>query len=965
MTKRIISLVLVFVMLFAICMTTASCAQLEEFIGEENLGEDYMNKYYPDRNTADGGNTPDTPDEPDDGNDEKPEEIIKGEHVPGVEREEGHNLITFYWNKGIIKDISDCDLWWWYGDESGATCWEECSYGARVTLSVPDDITEVGFIVRTNCTQPGDGSSWGNADKDCGADDLFATIEGPDTFIYLKSGDAKQYQSFDGGKTLKVIQKFNFAGMLDLHTIEYNVTPSVRINRLSQVKLMDGDREVEIKEIDNINLSKASGKITVEEELDITKKYTLYIEGFGEQTIVPTDIFDTKWFADNYHYSGTDLGATINGDGTTTFKVWAPTASQVVLNLYKDGQGGTEPVSSPEDRSIDMIRGEKGVWSYTSKSEENIGHGTFYTYSVTTSVGTQEAVDPYAKTAGVNGDRGMVVDLSLTNPDGWDASDATFEENYKTKIDNYSDAVIWEIHIRDFSNTINFGEDLNDRYQGKYIAFTKEGLVNENGIPVGIDYLKQLGVNYVHLLPSYDYETVDEANPDSGFNWGYDPKNYNVPEGSYATNPYDGVTRIKEYKQMVMALHDAGIGVIMDVVYNHTFNKNASLNRIVPHYYYRYKDNGAHSSCSGCGNDTASERYMYGKFMVESVSYWQQEYNLDGFRFDLMGLHDIVTMQRIEAAVHTHDPRAIIYGEGWQMMQNSYGDVTSAWQANISQITKTNGAIGTIAVFNDVIRIGLKGEDNDASRGFMTGNTGMSSNGQNTTRKHVLFGVNGGSTMDGWWGTVKDNMVVNYMSAHDGTTIWDKIAINHGSTDATLDTRLKMNRLGATIIMTSKGIAFMQAGEEMLRSKPNEKDPNGYDRNSYKSSDEVNNLRWDLLSEESAQYGMMQYYAGLIAIRKTYGVFSGQNCTFVTSEFDKGYIITITTDDGGSAVVLVNPDKYAKNFNLPEGISYNLICDGKTAGTTKIGTDSYSGSIKVSGYSAFILVNDVLLNNPR
>ena len=942
MTKRIISLVLVFVMLFAICVSTVSCAQLEEFIGEENLGEDYLNKYYPDRNNgvADGGNN----NSGNNGNGGSTNSASTGEHASYAEKKEGYNLITFFWNNPLIKDMSNCDLWFWYGDVSDAIVWEPCEYGGRVTLSVPEDVTEVGFIARKYCTQPGNGSSWGNAEKDCGPDDLFATIEGDETFIYLRGGasDSNQYHSPDYGKTLTVIKKFNMVGITDSHTLEYYITPATKLSNINQIKVMDGDKELAITKVTNLNKTTNSGKITVDADLDITKNYTIHIDGFGEVVATPTKIFDSEWFAENYHYDGTDLGATINADGTTTFKVWAPTASKVVLNLYKEGG---KDKTNPEDKSFDMTRGEKGVWTYTAPG----GHGTYYTYSVTTSVGTQEAVDPYAKSAGVNGDRGMVVDLALTDPEGW-AND----QKFTTGIDSYSDAVIWEIHIRDFSNTINFGnKEANDKYQGKYLAFTQEGLVNEHGIPVGIDYLKALGVNFVHLLPSYDYATVKEENPDSGFNWGYDPKNYNVPEGSYSTDPYNGAVRVKEYKEMVMALHEAGIGVIMDVVYNHTYDKNACFNKIVPNYYYRYKPNGANSSGSGCGNDTASERYMYGKFMVESVEYWISEYNLDGFRFDLMGLHDVNTMQKIESTVHAIDPQAVLYGEGWTMMQHSYNKtLRAATQDNINRVKATNGGIGAIAVFNDIIRTGLKGEDNDTSKGYLTGKT------DDYTRRRVLFGVNGGvgSGAGANWST-PTAMVVNYMSAHDGSTIWDKLAISNKYDS--IDERLKMNRLGATILFASKGIVFFQAGEEMLRSKPNSDDPNGFDRNSYSSSDAVNNLRWDKLTPTSNEYKMFQYYAGLCAIRTKIDIFTN-NTSFTTYAHgdNSGFSIVIEDGNGGKAYVIVNPDA-SRSISYTLDGSYQLICDGEHAGTSSIRT--CSGTISVPARSAYILVSSNLL----
>ena len=944
MTKRLISLLLVVVTLLSICISTVSCAQLEAFVGEENLGEDYMNKYYPDRNQG--------------GSDEDVIIEVPNEHDPDVVREEGCNLLTFFWsNKTWTKDeetLAKCDIWcWWDGADGKGYLLKKCPYGAMLTLNIPKEVKEVGFIVRKDCTDPG-GTSWGYAVKDCGEDDLFATIEGPDTFIYLKSGKSDQYHSIDGGKHLTVIEKFNLAGMIEKNQIEYIITPATKFTDMSQIKVYEGDREIKINSVSSLNKNSTTGVITVNEELDITKTYTVKLDGFEDTcNVVPTGIFDTDWFADTYHYDG-ELGAILDTkntedttDDVTTFKLWAPTASKVVLNLFESGHEG-EAYSE-----IEMVRGEKGVWTH----EEACGHGTYYTYSVTTSVGTQEAVDPYARSAGLNGNRGMVVDLDSTDPDGWDE-----DQSFNTGIDNYSDAIVWEVHVRDFSNMIT-DENLPENYRGKYLAFTKEGLVNENGIPIGIDYLKELGVNFVHLLPVYDYATVKEEDPDSGFNWGYDPKNYNVPEGSYSTDPKNGEVRINEFKQMVMGLHAAGIGVVMDVVYNHTYDKNASFNKIVPYYYYRYKANGANSSGSGCGNDTASERYMYGKFMVDSTSYWMEEYNLDGFRFDLMGLHDVDTMQEVEAAVHEINPQAILYGEGWTMMQNSYDpSLKAATQKYIHMIQPTGDAIGSVAVFNDIIRTGLKGESDDKSKGYINGDA------SNWKRDRVLFGVNGGVGAGAGADWKSDTaMVVNYMSAHDNSTLWDKLTVANGSSSKTA--RLAMNRLGATILFVSKGIVFFQAGEEMLRTKPNPKYEYGYDHNSYKSSDEINNLKWDTLSAESDEYKMMQYYAGLAAIRRTYGIFTDTDgVSFKTYDHgtnNSGFNIIINDGKGGTAVVVVNPDQNNSiKFSLPEGTFYQL-CDGTNAGADPVNNNTFSGSIEVGRCSAYIFVNKQILDNAR
>ncbi|MBO7196566.1 MAG: type I pullulanase [Clostridia bacterium] len=721
---------------------------------------------------------------------------------------------------------------------------------------------------------------------------------------------------------------FNLAGIVDSHKIQYNISPENIISNADQIKVFEGNRELSILSITGIGTKTDSAIIEVEEPLDISKSYRVIIEGYGEKTIVPTDIFDSEYFIQNYTYDGNDLGAVIDGENTT-FKVWAPTASKVVLNLFTSGHEGDAY------KSVDMVKGDKGVWSYT----EACGHGTYYTYTVTTSVGTQEAVDPYAKSVGLNGERGMVVDLSKTNPDGW------ADHSFTNCIKNYSDAIIWEVHVRDFSNKI-----AGSKYKGKYLAFTERGLVNEHGMAIGIDYLVDLGITHVHLLPVYDYATVDEANPDSEFNWGYDPKNYDSPEGSYSTDPYNGEVRIREYKEMVMALHNAGIAVIMDMVYNHTYSANSSFNRIVPYYYYRFTESGENCSESGCGNDTASERYMYGKFMVDSTGYWVKEYKLDGLRFDLMGMHDLATMQRVESAVHSVNPKAIIYGEGWDMGKTIDGSA-QANQAQISKILPTGDAIGGIAVFNDVIRDGLKGSVFiDDSQGYISGDGAESF-------PAVLFGIKGGSGENESW-KVDNAMVVNYMSAHDNNTLWDKLAMSNA--EDSVETRFAMNRLGATILMISKGMVFFQAGEEMLRSKPL---GNGeFDENSYKSSDEINNIRWDALKAGSMEQEMSKFYKGLIKMRQTYSIFTDNNTEIsgaTITELDGRAYVNIENRIGGKALVIINPTAETMTYDLD--CSWNMICNGTEAGAEVI--EVVNGKIEIPYYSAVVLVNNQALTS--
>lgn len=858
--------------------------------------------------TTPGGNTPA---QTTSSGDAAPQQTrpASGDEIPA-----GCNRVVFYWNGE--RNYDKCDIWIWYdGADGRGYLFETCEYGGRVTVDVPESVAQVGFIVRRNCSNPG-GSSWGSATKDFDQD-RFAAVEGKLTEIYLKSGDASQYTSNDGGKTLTMAKKLNLAGIVESNRIQYRISPAATLSK-EQIKVYEGDQEVGIDSLSTQGKSADTGYLVLSRDIDLSKTYRVVIEGYGEKTAIPTGIFDSDFFARNYHYDGNDLGAVISGD-TTTFKVWAPTASSVVLNLFAAGNGGKAY------KTVEMERLEKGIWAST----QECGHGTYYTYTVTTAAGTQEAVDPYAKAAGVNGDRGMVVDLARTDPEGWDKA------ALENPIQSYREAIIWEVHVRDFSNRIDASQ-----YRGKYLAFTETGLVNEYGQPVGIDYLKQLGITHVHLLPVYDYATVNEENPDSGFNWGYDPKNYNVPEGSYSTDPYNGEVRIREFKQMVMALHEAGIGVVMDMVYNHTYDANASFNKIVPYYYYRYSSSGENTSASGCGNDTASERYMYGKFMVDSTAYWVEQYKLDGLRFDLMGLHDLQTMQEVESAVHTVNPNAILYGEGWTMGATVDGS-PQANQSNISKIQPTGDAIGAIAVFNDTMRDGLKGSVFDkTSRGYISGEA-------KGNAAKIIFGIQGGEVAGSSW-RVTDAMVVNYMSAHDNNTLWDKLQLSNP--DNTPQQRNRMNTLGAAIVMISKGTPFWQAGEEMLRTK-------GGDENSYRSGDEVNNIDWSVLHEGTMEYETALYYRGLIALRKTCGIFTARDVTVNAEELPSG-ILAVTYDDGkgGQALALINPHNTGLPYTL-EG-EWNLLADEGRAGADIIARQT--GAVICAGISVRIYVNDAL-----
>lgn len=832
-----------------------------------------------------------------------------------LEREPGTRQLTLYW-KHPATDYSRCDVWMWFpGKDGSGQLFHPCDYGVKCVVNVPEEIKEVGFIVRRDCSNPG-GSTWGEATKDFG-DDRFAILTGDTTEIYLQPGDGMQYTSPDGGATLVPIRLFTMAGILSPREIRYNITPAARLTA-QQVHVRQNGREVPVEKLSSEGNNVITGIITVAEDLDIALPYTVEIEEYGQVAAIPTEIFDSPAFIDAYTYDGDDLGAVIR-EGKTVFKVWAPTASAVALNLYEAGDGGEAAAVLP------MAPCGRGVWT----AEADCGHGTYYTYSVTTALGTQEAVDPYARSLGVNGDRGMVVDLPSTDPEGFR------ESRFYAGIDSYRDAVIWEVHVRDFSNAL-----ASSRYPGKYLAFTETGLTNASGEAAGLDYVKQLGITHVHLQPVYDFATVDETGAGARFNWGYDPKNYNAPEGSYATDPYHGEVRVREFKQMVQSLHENGLGVVMDVVYNHTYALDSCLNRVVPYYYYRFAYDSSPSNGSGCGNETASDRVMFRKYMVDSVRYWAEEYKVDGFRFDLMALHDVTTMQAVEEAVHGVNPRAIIYGEGWTGGTSALRESFQARQANIRQVKPTGGAIGAIAVFNDAIRDGLKGSVFDAAdQGYANGKP------TKANANKVIFGILGGQRGNGASWFVDDAMVINYTSSHDNHTLWDKLQAANGS--ASRAVQLDMVRLCAATVLLSRGTPFFLAGEEMLRSK-------GGDSNSYASSDAVNNLNWDALTPGSDEAAMAAFYAGLIRLRRQDPRFAFLRTALPEAQLLDGSVIAVTWRDGERTVgyAVINPNPGSLTLDPPEGMG--AYCIG-VQGADILPAERTEGAITVAPRSVTLI----------
>ena len=660
------------------------------------------------------------------------------------------------------------------------------------------------------------------------------------------------------------------------------------------------------------------------EPLDVTATYTLHYRS-SEMAITMPIWYSTKAFEAAYTYEGDDLGANWTRE-RTFFRLWAPTAASVTIHLYQTGDYRVNDLLE----QVDMTPDVNGTWIATVEGDLN---GTYYTYVVDVDGVTNEACDPYARAVGVNGKRAMVIDLDSTDPEGW-------AEDYPPAPASITDAIIYELHVRDLSVDENSGIT----NKGKFLGLIESGTATPEGIPTGLDHIKNLGVTHIHLLPSYDYGSVDETSlEDNVFNWGYDPVNYNVPEGSYSTDPYNGEVRVKEFKQMVKGLHDNGIQVIMDVVYNHVYSgEEFCFNKIVPLFFSRVSSDGVFSAGSGCGNDTASERAMVKKYIVDSVKYWADEYHIDGFRWDLVGLIDTETVNEVMEAVHKTHPHVIFYGEGWTMAT----DVTKDGYILTTQVNsrETPG----FAFFSDTLRDAIRGgNSNNSKPGYVANSGGFAGN-----ISDCFLGA------PAWCKSPAQS--INYASCHDNHTLFDRITMS--TPEASFADRVKMNNLSAAIVLTSQGVPFIHAGEEMLRSKPLE--DGSFDHNSYKSSDEVNNLKWASLSQE--EYALTnRYYQGLIAFRKAHPALRMTSAEEVAEKITKlgglefnvvGFHIAAGANgEENELIVVFNPTPNTANVTLPEG-EWSVYINGDKAGTEVLCT--VSGTAAAEPISAMVLVKD-------
>lgn len=622
--------------------------------------------------------------------------------------------------------------------------------------------------------------------------------------------------------------------------------------------------------------------------------------------------YTTKKFESLYTYQGSDLGACWTSDATR-FRLWAPTAQAVSINLYAGGTAGIED----RIRSVPMTPDVKGTWIAEVQGDLN---GTYYTYQVTVDGTSREACDPYAKAVGVNGHRAMVIDLRSTDPVGWDTDRDPHAGMPVT------DVIVYEQHIRDMSSH----PDSGIRGKGRYLGMIEAGTATPKGFPTGIDHVAGLGVTHIQLLPIYDFGFTDESLPDGGqYNWGYDPVNYNVPEGSYSSDPFHGEVRIREVKEMIQGLHRRGLSVVMDVVYNHVYEaERFCFNQIVPGYFSRKNRRGGYTNDSGCGNDTASERSMVRKFIVDSVKYWVDEYHIDGFRFDLVGLIDIQTIREVMARVRKDHPNVIFYGEGWDMC-------TAPAAESLPMTTQKNAdLVPHFGFFNDTVRDCLHGSVFDSGElGFITGGK--------RNYWDLAFCYAG---IPSW--TRHPEQSVNYVSCHDNHTLFDRIT--EALPKASFRDRVKMNKLAAAYIFTARGIPFFLAGEELLRTKPDGR--GGLDHNSYRSGDAVNSIKWDTLEQQEYQ-DVLSYYKGLISFRKDHPEVRAGSPDEVVP-VDTGNDRCVAYFVGTDLLAVFNAGDASIPLPLPAG-QWQVFIDGTEAGNQPLLT--VRDSMDVPPISAMVL----------
>ncbi|MBS1319070.1 MAG: type I pullulanase [Parabacteroides sp.] len=631
-------------------------------------------------------------------------------------------------------------------------------------------------------------------------------------------------------------------------------------------------------------------------------------------------------------YYGSDLELVYTPE-QSVFTLWAPSADRVRLNLYASGEGG-----DPEEH-VEMEKAGYGTWRVHIDRDLK---GSFYTFQIEKNgKWLNETPGIWAKAVGINGNRAAVIDWNETNPDGW-------KSDRSPELKMYSDIILYELHHRDFS----IAPDSGIENKGKFLALTETGTKTPEGEATGLDHLKELGVTHIHILPSFDFATVDETKLDENhYNWGYDPKNYNVPDGSYSTDPANPVVRIREFKEMVKSLHQNGFRIVLDVVYNHTASTDHSnFDLTVPGYFYRQNADGSYSNASGCGNETASEREMVRHYIIESVKFWAREYHIDCFRFDLMGIHDIETMNHLRSELLEIDPTIFVYGEGWVAADSPLPFEQRAVKENVGQMEG-------IGVFNDEFRDGLKGSTFDEQEpGYASGNI----NGHFEPVKYGIVGGTDHPQVD-YGGLLYCNapyagapsQMINFVSCHDGYTLVDKLKLSVQG-DHAADELIPIDKLVHTVLLTAQGIPFIRSGEEIMQDKQGEP-------NSYKSPDSINRIDWSLKAKNREVFDFIR---GLIALRKAHPAFriptveGLQQWLRFMDTGDSGVIAYTlgeyaNNDEWKEILVAYNGNRHEVEIGIPEG-EWNVVC--RNGQIDPEGKDRLpGGSVKIAASSALIL----------
>lgn len=837
----------------------------------------------------------------------------------------GKTKIIIHYAKIPNTDLK-WNMWLWPDKKAGSKFdfTDNDKFGEVCVAEFDGELNKVGFLVRTD--------EW---KRDIVDDRFIEKFNKSLGEVWIKGGDPKVYYSLAEAKAgntqlepvpatqLDKTGKFIIAKLdkMNYISIETNIAFPF-ISEINEGITVKSNGEIlTIKKVTSDKLTNGStkiAKIELSKNVNLGEKITVSKLGFPEKDVVLGDVIRSAAFEKMFYYEGNDLG-NIYSKSKTSFRVWAPTAAEVKLVTYKNWNDkiGTD---------FNMKKSEKGTWTFDLNGDQK---DKFYTYKVNISGIWNEAVDPYARSVAANGDKGAIIDLTQTNPEVWKPSE-------KPNFVNLNDAIIYELHVRDFS----IDKNSSIEHKGKFLAFTEKGTKGTDGKRTGIDYIKSLGVTHVGLMPIFDYASVDETSNKTQHSWGYDVKNYNAPEGSYSTDPFNPVVRVKELKQAVQSLHDNGLRVTMDVVYNSMYSiNNSNFNKLVPGYYFRYDKAGNIANENSYGNTIASENVMARKFIVDSVMYWAKEYNLDGFRFDFMGLLDVVTMNEVRKKLSSLNPSILIIGEG--------SDIGTILLEDTKAIQKNASKMPGISFFNHTIRDGIKGSILDEkAKGFVNGN----SNIEIDIKKGIVGGIVYSNDIK-IGGEVAPLQSVAYAGDHNNNTLWDKLLLTNPKDNNEI--RLKMHKMADSIILTSQGIPFFQGGQEFLRTK-------GENNN---SNNTVNKFDW---TRKSQNIDAVNYFKGLIKLRKAHPAFRmtsadmiKQNLKFLAApENVVAYEIShnANMDTWSDIIVAFNANREDVIINLSKKSTWSIVVNGESAGVKTI--KKFKGdSLVVPALSSIVIYN--------